>query len=187
VDGGSSSDLTHAAEASVIALACAEDSHAFGELVRRRQHRVRSFLHYLCRNPAEADDLAQQAFLKAWQSIHQLRSIAAFDGWLKKIMVTTWLEAVRRKRIKSTEDLESSDAHSSYSHSAGEKIDLDAALSQLPPAMRLCIVLAYDDGMTHEEIAALTDIPLGTVKSNISRGTARMKETLFDYQNRSKR
>ncbi len=184
---GSSSDLTHAAEATVIALACAGNSHAFGELVLRRQHRVRSFMRYLCRNPAEGDDLAQQVFLKAWQSIRQLRSVSAFDGWLKKITVTTWLEAVRRKKFTSTEDLESSPSHRSYSHSTGEKIDLDAALSQVPPTMRLCIVLAYDDGMTHEEIAALADIPIGTVKSNISRGTARIKEILFDYQNRSKR
>jgi len=187
VDEGSSSDLTQAAETTVIALACAGNCHAFGELVRRRQHRVRSFLYYLCRNSAEGDDLAQQVFLKAWQSIRQLRAVAAFDGWLKKIMVTTWLEAVRRRKITSTDDLESSEARGSYLHSTGEKIDLEVALSQLPPAMRLCIVLAYDDGMTHEEIAALTDSPIGTVKSNISRGTARMKEILFDYQNRSKR
>ena len=185
MDEGAPSDLKSMAEATIIALACTGDSSAFGELVRRRQVRVRGFMYYLCRNPAEGDDLAQQVFLKAWQSIRQLRSVLAFDGWLKTIMVTTWLEAVRRNKITYVEESESSGALRSYTHCAGEKIDLEAALSQLPPTMRLCVVLAYHDGMTHEEIAEMTGIPIGTVKSNISRGSARIREILLDYQKRS--
>jgi RNA polymerase sigma-70 factor (ECF subfamily) len=185
VGDSSPSDLDRTAEAAVIALACTGDARAFGEIVRRRQMRVRNFMRYLCRNAAEGDDLAQQVFLKAWRSIGQLRSVSAFDGWFKKIMVTTWLEVVRRDKIEYAEYPESSTALSVYSHSAGARVDLDAALAQLPPSMRLCIVLAYDEGMTHEEIAAMTEIPIGTVKSNISRGSARLRDILSDYQKRS--
>ena len=143
-------------------------------------------MYYLCRNAAEGDDLAQQVFLKAWRSIRQLRSVSAFDGWFKKIMVTTWLEAIRRDRLAYAEERESVSGRSVYTSSPGARVDLDAALAQLPPAMRLCIVLAYDEGMTHEEIAVMADMPIGTVKSNISRGSARMREILSDYERRSK-
>ena len=81
-------DLQKAADTLVIALACAGDDSAFGELMRRRQTRVRKFMYHLCRQTALGDDLAQQVFLKAWRSLGRLRSALAFDGWLKKIMVS---------------------------------------------------------------------------------------------------
>ena len=141
-------------------------------------------MHYLCKHRNEADDFAQQVFLKAWRSIHQLRSSAAFDAWLKKIMVTTWLEATRRNRISYTAESAATEL-TTYTESPGATLDLDAALAQLPSAMRLCVVLAYHDGMTHEEISSIAQIPLGTVKSNIVRGAARMREILHDYRRES--
>lgn len=143
-------------------------------------------MYYLCRHASECDDLAQQVFLKVWRSIGQLRSFEGFDAWLKKIMVTTWLEALRRNKIAYTGELDP-DELGGYTASTAESIDLDGALAQLPAAMRLCVVLAYHEGMTHEEISATTDIPLGTVKSNIARGSARMREILGDYRRASAR
>ena len=64
----------------------------------------------------------------------------------------------------------------------GERLDLDAALATLPPHVRLCVVLAYEEGLSHQEIAANTGLPLGTVKSHISRGAARLREVLVEYQ-----
>jgi RNA polymerase sigma-70 factor (ECF subfamily) len=61
-------------------------------------------------------------------------------------------------------------------------MDLDAALAQLPAEPRLCVVLAYDEGLTHPEIAALTGMPIGTVKSHISRGAERLRELLAEYE-----
>jgi DNA-directed RNA polymerase specialized sigma24 family protein len=60
-------------------------------------------------------------------------------------------------------------------------MDLDAALATLPPDVRLCVVLAYNEGNSHPEIVALTGLPLGTVKSHIARGAARLRDTLADY------
>jgi RNA polymerase sigma-70 factor (ECF subfamily) len=68
-----------------------------------------------------------------------------------------------------------------YSEATAERIDLDAALALLPEHVRLCVVLAYNEGLSHPEIAALTDMPLGTVKSHIARGAARLREILADY------
>src|SRR5215467_14106492 len=101
----SAAELRGAADALVIALACAGDDQAFTEIVRRRHARVRGFMYRLCRRSALGDDLAQQVFLTAWRSLQQLRTAAAFDGWLKRIMITTWLEELRRRKIAYAEEL----------------------------------------------------------------------------------
>jgi RNA polymerase sigma-70 factor, ECF subfamily len=119
-------------------------------------------------------------FLTAWRSVKQLRSAAAFDGWLKRIMVTTWLTEVRRNKIAYAAEL-GADARGSYRDATAERLDLDGALALLPPEARLCVVLAYNDGLSHLEIAALTGLPLGTVKSHIVRGAARLRQTLAAY------
>ena len=173
-------DLQQAADTLVIALACAGDDSAFAEVLRRRQVRVRKFMYHLCRRPSLGDDLAQQVFLTAWRSVAQLRSAAAFDGWLKRIMVTTWLEEVRRHKLAYVAELDAEHA-GTYRETTAERLDLDAALALLPPEMRLCVVLAYNDGLSHPEIVALTGLPLGTVKSHIARGAARLRETLAAY------
>jgi len=173
-------DLQKAADTLVIALACAGDDSAFAEVMRRRQARVRRFMYYLCRQWAMADDLAQQVFLNAWRSLKRLRSAVAFDGWLKKIMVNTWLAEVRRGKLVTVTDVELEDLATHHDATAA-RMDLEAALSTLPPDMRLCVVLAYNEGLAHPEIVALTGMPLGTVKSHISRGAARLREILAGY------
>lgn len=173
-------DLQKAADTLVIALACAGDDTAFGELMRRRQTRVRKFMYHLCRQPALGDDLAQQVFLKAWRSLGSLRSAVAFDGWLKKIMVNVWLEEVRRGKLITVGDVEFEDLAVQHD-STSARMDLDAALSTLSPDMRMCVVLAYNEGHSHPEISDLTGMPLGTVKSNVARGAARLREILAGY------
>jgi RNA polymerase sigma-70 factor (ECF subfamily) len=177
----SAAELGAAAEPLVIALACTGDAGAFAELDKRRHARVRKFMYHLCRQPALGDDLAQQVFLNAWQALPQLRTAAAFDGWLKKVMVTTWLEEVRKRRIATTTDVDLEGA-ATTSDATAARLDLDAALAQLPHDVRLCVVLSYNDGLSHPEIAELARLPLGTVKSHIARGAARLRELLGAYR-----
>jgi RNA polymerase sigma-70 factor (ECF subfamily) len=99
-------------------------------------------------------------------------------------MVSVWLEEVRRGKLVTTSDLEIADLVVHHDATAA-RMDLDAALSTLPAEMRLCLVLAYNEGMSHPEIVALTGLPLGTVKSHISRGAARLREVLADYGEKS--
>jgi RNA polymerase sigma-70 factor, ECF subfamily len=173
-------DLQKAPDTLVIALACAGDDSAFAEVLRRRQARVRKFMYHLCRQTALGEDLAQQVFLTAWRSLGRLRSAAAFDGWLKRIMVNVWLQEVRRGKLATVSDVELAELAGQHD-STPVRMDLDAALSTLPPDMRLCVVLAYSEGMSHPQIVALTGAPLGTVKSHIARGAARLREILADY------
>ena len=173
--------LRGADELTVVACAIAGDDHAYGELVRRRQSCVRGLFRRLCRDPALADDLSQQTFLQAWRSINTLKSPAAFGAWLRRLAVNVWLQRVRTERSRpgATNLVQSPDeaAHVTVS----EKLDLDAALATLAPDVRLCITLAYAERMSHREIAEVTHLPLGTVKSHIARGAARLRELLGAY------
>jgi RNA polymerase sigma-70 factor, ECF subfamily len=173
--------LVGADESSVVMCAIAGDDNAYGELVRRRQSAIRQLFRRLCRDPVLADDLAQQTFLQAWRSIHTLKSPTAFGGWLKRLAVNVWLQRVRTERNwQNTDDLESL-PEPGIQPTLTEQLDLDSALAALPPAVRLCITLAYAERMSHREICESTGLPLGTVKSHITRGAARLRELLGAY------
>ncbi len=177
-------ELRHdgAAESIVIAMAVSGSSAAFAELMRRRHHGVRRFMRQLCRNPDLGDDLSQQVFLRLWRSLGKLRSVEAFNGWLKQIMVSVWIDETRRRKTTvepSAELIESVEPRRDSAQ--GLASDLEWALSMLEPRTRLCVLLAYGEGHTHAEIAGLLDIPLGTAKSLIVRGGAKLRAHLDDY------
>lgn len=175
-------NLTGAAEAVVVALASNGDAEAFDELVRRKQSSVRSLMRRLSNDRTLAEDLAQQVFVEVWKSLVKLKSPAAFPGWLRSICVNIWLQHFRRKNVLELDnDAGEFIADSSSSHGHDSSIDLVAALGLLSAPVRLCVVLAYEEGMSHGEIAQATGIPLGTVKSHIVRGSARLRELLHDY------
>jgi RNA polymerase sigma-70 factor (ECF subfamily) len=178
--------LTGAAEAVVVALAGNGDAEAFDELVRRKQAGVRSLMRRLSNDRTLAEDLAQQVFVEVWKSLAKLDSPAAFSGWLKRISVNVWLQHFRRKNLLVLDnDAGDVATDSSTTHGHDRDIDLAAALGLLPVPVRLCVVLAYQEGMSHGEIAQATGIPLGTVKSHIVRGSARLRESLRDYGGKS--
>ena len=173
--------LGQVAEATVVALAMNGDASAFCELVRRRQSALRNLLRRLSRDAALADDLAQQTFLKAWRALPQLRSVAAFGAWLRRLAVNTWLEHVRAAPPPAVAlDADELGASGSAT-SADTQLDLDRALAQLAPQERLCVVLAYSEGMSHGEISSATALPLGTVKSHVRRGSERLRALLSAY------
>jgi RNA polymerase sigma factor (sigma-70 family) len=158
------------------------DDSAFEELVRRRQGTVRKLMRQFSGDWAIAEDLAQEAFLEAWRNLRTLRAPGAFGGWLRQIAVNVFLQHVRRAGVT----IYDSDEMASYpAPSDGDpsvQMDLDKALGRLRPGERLCVVLAYGERMSHGEICSTTRLPLGTVKSYISRGTARLRRYLADYE-----
>jgi RNA polymerase sigma-70 factor, ECF subfamily len=174
--------LGAAAEAILVALAIGGDDAAYGELVRRRQTQIRDLLRRLCRHPALADDMAQQAFLQAWRRIRTLEAPGAFGGWLRKIAVSTWLQHLRAQGSRSEGSPGTAVTEPVHEPTVAQRLDLDRALAQLAPDVRLCIVLAYAERMSHREIAQATDLPLGTVKSHITRGAARLRQLLHSYE-----
>jgi len=165
-------------ERALIALAQAGDDGAFDEIVRRRQGAVRGLLRRLSGDTALGDDLAQDTFLRAWRTMGQLRDRGAFGSWIRQIAVTVWLQHARRARVPmefveghEVDRASDTDTARAYAH----RLDLDDALGRLRPPERLCVVLSYAEGLSHSEIASATGLPLGTVKSHLSRGTARLR------------
>lgn len=173
--------LAEATEAALIIAAQARDQAAFGELVRRRQGWARALLRRMCNNHAEADDLAQEAFIKAWDRLKDLETPAAFPGWFRRIAVTTFLMAKRRQKAVFEVIDEASPVaaeESTPEAAAGAKIDLEKALARLSDAERLCVTLNHGEGLSHSEIVEITGLPLGTVKSHVLRGTEKLRRML---------
>lgn len=177
----SSHRLTDEDESAVVALAKLGDKAAFSELVRRNQSSMRNLLRRLSNDPVLADDLSQQVFMAAWIGLKRLRAVEAFQGWLRKLAINTWLKHIRRKDPVGRAGVLDDASAASLKTDVGKAIDLDLALATLPHEARLCIVLGYHEGMSHRAIAGATGLPIGTVKSHISRGSAKLREFLSAY------
>jgi RNA polymerase sigma factor (sigma-70 family) len=179
----SATTLGQTAESTVVALAMSGDAAAFTELVHRRQSWLRNLLRRLARDPALADDLAQQVLLQAWRSLPRLKSVTAFGAWLRRLAVNAWLAHLRAAPPPAASiEAEELASAAGVASRTGEELDLDRALARLAPDVRLCIVLAYSEGMSHGEISAATGLPLGTVKSHVRRGAERLRALLQVYQ-----
>ena len=177
-------------EALIVSLARSGDRYAFEELVRRRQLSVRNLMRRCCNDLALADDLAQQVFLQVWLKIKTLKSASAFSAWLKRLAVTTWLQYLRKNdALRGAGEFADENPHAeSYvpADTTGVGMDLDRTLATLSNHVRLCVVLSYQEGMSHAEISKLMDIPLGTIKSHIKRGSERLQEVLSAYRSATK-
>ena len=162
-------------ESALVVLAQAGSDAAFEELVRRRHRAVRGLLRRVSGDPALGDDLAQETFMHAWKNLRRLRAPAAFGPWLRQIAVNIWLQHARRARIPMEDFVQEEPAADSDAPNVTRRVDLERALARLRPPERLCVVLAYAEGMSHGEICRATGMPLGTVKSHISRGVVRLR------------
>lgn len=171
-------------EAFLVSLARSGDRMAFAEMVRRRQSSIRNLMRRFCNDYDLADDLTQQVFLKAWLGIRQLKKAVAFGAWLKRVAVTVWLKHLRKRDALAGAG-EMSGLEPARQERPGMILDLDRALCRLPENVRLCVVLAYNEGMSHGEIAKLTDMPLGTVKTHIRNGAAQLQQLLSAYGGQS--
>ena len=160
-----------------------DDRRAFGELVVRHQSSVRNFLRRLTNmDVARADDLAQDTFIKAYRSIKRFRGSAKFTTWLFRIAYHTFLNDQRAR--KPTTPFEEEFKHASVpppQTSAALVRDLDEALLTLGVAEQAVFDLHYKKGMTHEETAEVLEIPIGTVKTHLSRGKEKLRMHLKDW------
>lgn len=171
---------SRSAESLLVSLARNGDRGAYAELVRRRQTWIRNLMRRFSGDVTLADDLAQITFLQGWKNIRHLQSRGRFGAWLKRIAINVWLQYLRKKDPLRHAD-EHVDNDATHNDVTGIGMDLDQALATLPGDVRLCIVLSYYEGMNHREITEYTDLPLGTVKSHIRRGTKRLQELLSAY------
>lgn len=161
------------------------DQHAFDQLVSKYQRKLGRLLSRFIRDPAEVEDVCQEAFIKAYRALPSFRGESAFYTWLYRIGVNTaknYLVSQGRRAPTSTEynaeDAESfEDASQLRDINTPESLLLskqigqtvNAAMDALPEELRTAIVLREIEGMSYDEIAGIMDCPIGTVRSRIFR------------------
>jgi RNA polymerase sigma-70 factor (ECF subfamily) len=146
------------------------------------------------RNSADAEDVAQEALLRAYRSFHRLRDRNRFRGWLVRISFRIALDRLRSAKRRELRDLEwSQPAHQPHPANAEDiaasnefQAHLDRALEELPEKLRLVLLLAAMEGHTIDEIAALLAIPVGTAKSRIFVARKQLAEKLRCHVNLTK-
>jgi RNA polymerase sigma-70 factor (ECF subfamily) len=157
------------------------DRRAFELLVRRHQGLVRAQLRRLLgHDSAMADDLAQETFVLAWRKLEQFRGESRFATWLYRIAHSCFLQFLRRQG-RQTEPVALDDGASQMATDPRDLdlgLDLAAALAHLPTNQRAALLYCVQMGLSHQEAAEVLDMPLGTVKTHVLRGKARLRELL---------
>jgi RNA polymerase sigma-70 factor (ECF subfamily) len=161
------------------------DKGAFDVLVLKYQHKLVKLVTRYVRNPAEAEDIAQEAFIKAYRALPQFRGESAFYTWLYRIAINTAKNAVvSRDRSPVDYEFDRDSIDESYDMQGRLKDSetpeglvltdeirqtVNAAIEQLPEDLRTAIVLRELEGLSYEQIATAMGCPVGTVRSRIFR------------------
>lgn len=155
------------------------NKRAFDTLVKKYQSPVRRFfLHQTLGDEELSDDLAQETFIKAYTHLASFKNLSNFSTWLFRIAYNIFYDYIRnRKETSGLEDWEVDATYQTEQRRIGEEMDIYRGLSILKEAERTCITLRYMEDLSVDKIANITGMPLGTVKSHLSRG----KEKLANF------
>jgi RNA polymerase sigma factor (sigma-70 family) len=175
-----SPSLTRAPDVVLADLAAGGNRDAFAELVRRSIAAVRSLLRRMGAQPALADDVTQEAFITAFRKVTSYRAEASFAAWVMRIAARLYVKRFRSeaRMILSVEAETIQPPAHARDTDPSLLLDLGAALEALSPAERLCVSLCHGAGFTHVEISNELQLPLGTVKSHVLRGTRKLRALL---------
>jgi len=183
-------------EAELVAEALRGAEEAFREIVVRFERPVYSLIARMIQDPAAAEDLAQEVFLKAFRRLETYDPARKFSSWLFKIAHNTTIDHLRRHApetipLEGGKDREEdrgglaavlADESTENPSSAAERRDmarsLERAIARLRPEYREAVVLFYIEGASYQEICEATDLPLGTVKTNLHRARKELAEEM---------
>lgn len=180
-------------EQALIESARKGDARAFNHLVLLYQGMAYNVAFRILSDPDAASDATQDAFLKAFKAMRRFRG-GSFKAWLLRIVTNACYDQLRRKQRRPTsslDDLPVEADHSPYLHDPAEKPDeyverrelghtIQAGISMLPVEQRTVLVLSDVQGLSYIEISEVMGISLGTVKSRLSRGRARLRDYMVE-------
>jgi len=176
-------------DAGLVAQARQGDEAAFEQLVRRHQRYVLNLAYRVLGDYAEAEDVAQEAFVRAWRGLSGFRGQARFTTWLYRIvhnLCLNRLPGLRREllQVELLEEVLDDPAPSPPDlFEARERVAfLHAELDRLPEKYRLVLTLRYLQGLSYAEIAAALDVPMGTVKTHLHRARRLLREQLRQWE-----
>src|SRR5947209_13154365 len=173
-----------------------DDASAFDEIVRRHKNRIHSYVCRMTHDAPDAEDLTQEVFIRAYQSIHRFRADAAVDTWLYRIATNLVIDRFRRTQrapqswvpLDEEEDavgsLPATDRGSNPEATAqlGElRREVQKAIQTLPPKLRGAVVLHDLEGLSYEEVAEALGCPVGTIKSRLFNGRSLLRRKLAHY------
>ena len=158
---------------------------AFEALVRKYQDRIYNLCRYMLHDPQNAQDAAQDVFLKAYQGLKDFRPESSFYTWIYRIALNTCLDYRRKSRREALrdeplpEDLPSDEPSPEQLYESEEISEsVQLALQKLPEKLRAAIVLREIEALSYEEIAEVVHISVGTVKSRISRAREQLRRLI---------
>lgn len=159
---------------------------AFEELVRKYQAGVYGYLFRMCRNTADAEDLSQETFIRAWQALPKFRQESSFKTWLFRIATNLCLN--RLSRTKRTEPLDetiparTSDEPQEVWHRKQRAIAVETALAALPPDQRSTVILSVYEDLSYEEICTAMGKSMPSVTSLLYRARNALRRSLHAAQ-----
>ena len=180
-------------DAALVTRALAGSESAFRDLVLRYQKPVHSLIVRMVRDRGLAEDLSQEVFIKAYRALGTFDPKRKFSSWLFKIAHNTAIDQLRRRQIETVPlenpDAEKADLLALLPDPEGESPDtrlkrrslaeaISGAVGQLRVEYREVVVLRFQEGLAYEEIAEITGLPLGTVKTHLHRARKAMVRTL---------
>jgi RNA polymerase sigma-70 factor (ECF subfamily) len=155
-----------------------------------------SAAYRLTRSAADAEDLVQETFLRAYRAFHQFQEGTNIKAWIYRILTNTFINMYRKKQREpqtiSDDEIEDWYLYSKMSEAGAEPSaetsvieslpdeDVQAALSALPEQFRIAVLLADVEGFSYKEIAEITEVPIGTVMSRLHRGRKALEKRLWD-------
>ena len=175
-------------ETGLVRAAQSGDADAFGQIVRHYQRAIHRVAYGLTRNASDADDLAQETFVRAWQAIGRFRAGEPLYPWLARIAMNQAMSLFRRRKRRPETALdpllEAGRQWGGGADPAGEVSDrdqaahLEGALAELSPEHQSVLVLRAVEGLSYDEIAGVLGVPAGTVMSRLSRARAELRVRL---------
>jgi RNA polymerase sigma-70 factor (ECF subfamily) len=165
------------------------DRDAFGELVRKYQDRIVNYARALVSDAADAEDIGQETFLRAYRALGRFRRQSLFKTWLYQIATNVARTALARRRARAEDGrgsfagggepaLVEPPSPEDVEATVVNRDRIDRALAALPEDLRQAVVLRDVEGFEYREIAGLLEIPIGTVESRIFRARERLREAL---------